>query len=642
MKFRFFDKIGEGMRTLLCILLIAAASQHSSAAEMNDKERAVRFVVLGDTQFGYRGVFERMTHEINMLQPDFVIQVGDLINGYTYDKEKLYDEWDQYKSQIEPLSMPFYPVPGNHDVVTPESEEVYGDVWGTDKYYYSFDAGPVHCIVLDTYWQEEDDRIAEWQVEWLINDLEAFAEKNGGIGSPELESKSIFLFMHAPVWRYSKDKQGRQDWDTIHSFLVDYPVKLVVGGHTHEYVWEDRDGIQYLVLNSSGGMSQRNERGGFFHCYLQATVKHDEEPVFGVIKAGSVLPIDTVNSEERSQLPAYSLRGGTLRIPNWESGKPLETVVEVPISNRTNEERTYELKWNVDLDANVDISPMLLKRKLGPKESDVIAFQISSDAAPTASKHPYLTMTSHDRLRSGYVSRDWEKVYKERLEEAENGADIYRTNIPLEDTFKYEADFRIFVPRSITVKRLEGDISIDGKLDDPAWSQANTATDFNDTNGNREKYQTEVKMLYDDEYLYIGTHMVEPNPEGMVANAEGDIPLTWNDDDIEFFFDPGDTQSQYSRLFQNMAGTRFNSMPRHIDDKYFDSAYTSEIQINEDNWVLEMQIPWSDIYNAKPPKSGEVWGLNIGRHRSQNDVKQSQWSGTGIYDVTRYGAMIFE
>ena len=57
-------------------------------------------------------------------------------------------------------------------------------------------------------------------------------------------------------------------------------------------------------------------------------------------------------------------------------------------------------------------------------------------------------------------------------------------------------------------------LSIDGRLTDPAWSAAPWTDDFVDIEGDLKpapRYRTRVKMLWDDEYLYIGAELEEPH-----------------------------------------------------------------------------------------------------------------------------------
>ena len=156
-----------------------------------------------------------VAHAINAHKPDFVIHLGDIVHPVPH--LPTYEAASKVAREImEGLESPCYFVPGNHDVVTPEAEKVYAEVWGEDKFYYSFDHGPVHSIVLDCWWGEEDDRISQWQLDWLIKDLEEYAARNGGKNSEELGKKAIFAYLHSPLWRYAPDTPGRKDWNRVH------------------------------------------------------------------------------------------------------------------------------------------------------------------------------------------------------------------------------------------------------------------------------------------------------------------------------------------------------------------------------------------------------------------------------------------
>jgi hypothetical protein len=72
--------------------------------------------------------------------------------------------------------------------------------------------------------------------------------------------------------------------------------------------------------------------------------------------------------------------------------------------------------------------------------------------------------------------------------------------------------------RKVNAVRTDQRIKADGLLDEKAWLQANVAGDFimyNPYNGIASKYRTEVRVLYDDEALYLGAMMYDDSPDSI-------------------------------------------------------------------------------------------------------------------------------
>jgi len=610
------------IKILLLYFIFSVSINNISAQDPHEK--AVRFIVFGDSQFANPSEFERMIYEAELLAPDFVIQVGDLIQGYTHDRDKLRSEWRRFKNQISLLTAEYYPVPGNHDIVTAEAEEIYSEVWGKEKLLYSFDYGNVHCIVLNSWNGNEDDRITEWQRVWLREDL---------LNLVDAEKKSIFVFLHSPLWKYPETHEGRKDWELVHKILKDYNVKLVAGGHTHEYVWENRDGIDYLVINSAG-VSRINERVGEFSSFLNITVQPSGDVKYAVIKAGSILPLDTVTPEERSFANRYKIKERTIQISDWKENEELSTVITVPIENSLIEDQLFYLDWKIPFGADLQIDPKSLWLTIPSKQKSEVKFDFKSKSAPSPNLMPQLNVSSEKNFRSGFVSRDLEEKLQQRnIDET--------SSIALETKVNFTGVFRLYIPPIARVNRLKGEIKIDGKIDEAAWSDAGMIDEIGTHDSVNAEVKTSLKFLYDKNHLYISAWMEEPDINNFTATAGGEIPLTWNDDDIEFFFDTEKSQSDYIRLFQNAAGTRFNSLQRWVENKYFKSKYVSDIFIGENFWSIEMQIPWRDIGVTESPQQGSEWSFNIGRHRPKAKVKELTWAG-GLYNPQKYGILRFE
>jgi hypothetical protein len=107
------------------------------------EEHPMRFAVIGDrTGHAQPGIYEQVLEEIQRMKPDFVLTVGDMIQGYTDDTITIKDEWEEYLKLIEPLTAPIYFTPGNHDIGDSTARELYRRYIGEP--YYSFDVRGVH------------------------------------------------------------------------------------------------------------------------------------------------------------------------------------------------------------------------------------------------------------------------------------------------------------------------------------------------------------------------------------------------------------------------------------------------------------------------------------------------------------------
>ncbi|MCK4409447.1 MAG: metallophosphoesterase, partial [Candidatus Eisenbacteria sp.] len=160
-----------------------------SAAAAADSEPLFRFAILSDRTGGHvPGIYPQVIEEINLLNPDFVVTVGDHIEGYGEDYERSEVEWDSLMVLIGALEAPFYMTPGNHDIWDDESEAMYKTRTGFDP-YYSFDYENTHFVILDNSRIDVAADFPEEQRDWLVADL---AQHN--------EAENIFVFAHRPLW----------------------------------------------------------------------------------------------------------------------------------------------------------------------------------------------------------------------------------------------------------------------------------------------------------------------------------------------------------------------------------------------------------------------------------------------------------
>ncbi len=229
----------------------------------NNAPDSFQFAIVSDRTGGMRpGVFEDAVGKLNLLQPEFVMCVGDLIEGNTDTEAELEAQWDEFDAIVGKLAMPFFFVPGNHDV----SNTAWGKaVWQRrhGPLYYHFTYRNVLLLCLNS----DDDDLAHFsdaQLAYVENTLKEFENV-----------RWTFLFFHKPVWTYEEPS----GWERIETALGGRPY-TVFSGHTHEYLKYERQGRDYFVLGTTGaGMAHGGPIDGEFDHVVWVTVKQGG-PVF--------------------------------------------------------------------------------------------------------------------------------------------------------------------------------------------------------------------------------------------------------------------------------------------------------------------------------------------------------------------------
>jgi hypothetical protein len=174
---------------------------------------------------------------------------------------------------------------------------------------------------------------------------------------------------------------------------------------------------------------------------------------------------------------------------------------------------------------------------------------------------------------------------------------------------------------------------IDGVLDDEAWRAAEVITDFIQSQpdpGRLAHERTEVRILYDDEALYVGAMNYDSQPGSYVVQSlERDFPsLSTRDADLfgltlDTFLD---RKNSFILLINPHGAYRDGQTfddSRNMDFG-FDIAADVETALRDDGWSVEIRIPWSGIrYDAR--RGEQVFGLNLQRRVRRNN-EDSYWA----------------
>jgi predicted phosphodiesterase len=259
-----------------------------------------RFVVMADNwcrpgvtdQVTPPPAYARALGEANLLQPEFIIFVGDMVRGYS-DAATLEQQWDAFDAATKQVEMPVHLVVGNHDVFSKDSELIYQRRYG--KLWYSFDVQDCHFVVLDSEDQTAPGKIAGAQLAWLKTDLTA------------AQGKRSFVFLHNPVWGQRPEDFAKSEWGrTIHPLLQAAGVDTVFAGHVHSYTLEPiRDGLRYVTgCGVSAEPTDGPLAGGFLH-YLFVTAPGQSPARLAVIRPGAIDPEDVVTTEQAEQVKRF-------------------------------------------------------------------------------------------------------------------------------------------------------------------------------------------------------------------------------------------------------------------------------------------------------------------------------------------------
>ena len=325
--------------------------EHISAinTEKDTRDDEVSFAIVSDLTGGYReGVFNVAVDVVNKLDVDFVISVGDMIQGFVDEEDAITEEWDVFQRVAAGLKRPLIMTPGNHDIFSTLSRDIWEERFGPT--YFAFRRGGYLFIVLNTedfpdevlnygltdinrrietladrnapgyemaaasrnalreqilsgqytYYSEDFDRMIEaGQDMWrrgLIPpspnpDAAAISEAQHAFLTRTLERHAdanwTFIFLHKPIWIGN----GAPDFRKLTNALEGRRYTMFAG-HLHQYDYREIEGNDHIRLSVTGGgvtqkIQDRELRGTFDHI-MHVSIR-DSDPVISNIVLDGVL-----------------------------------------------------------------------------------------------------------------------------------------------------------------------------------------------------------------------------------------------------------------------------------------------------------------------------------------------------------------
>ncbi|MDG1334117.1 MAG: family 10 glycosylhydrolase [Crocinitomicaceae bacterium] len=209
----------------------------------------------------------------------------------------------------------------------------------------------------------------------------------------------------------------------------------------------------------------------------------------------------------------------------------------------------------------------------------------------------------------------------------------------------YEIDLtdKVVVPEHLIITKTSKKIKIDGRLD-KAWENASSTKDFIDIEGEKDvKYRTSVRLLWDDQNLYVFAEIEEPQIWGDIKNRD---EIIYYNNDFEVFLDPSGKGENYGEIEINALNTvwdlllnkpyragGFANFHWNLDD--LKTAVRIDGTLNDPSdedqkWTVEMAIPLGPMIELKndrrkPIKEGDQWRLNFSRVEWDYDIVDGKY-----------------
>ncbi|MFT7620852.1 MAG: hypothetical protein ACI9WU_000011 [Myxococcota bacterium] len=220
-----------------------------------------------------------------------------------------------------------------------------------------------------------------------------------------------------------------------------------------------------------------------------------------------------------------------------------------------------------------------------------------------------------------------------------------------------------FIPPTLQVRRAAAPLTLDGKLDEAAWRGAVTTPALGRPDGKPlpAAMRTQVRMLWDDEALWVGFLVRDKEPKSKFTKRDETL---WDEDVVEVYLDPDADGKQYVELQVSPKNVIFDALfSSRRTPKWQEAAkwnmpgLQTAVNIGKlpgraglDGWTVEMRIPWAGLADAKgsKPAVGARWRANFFRKELPGDFTHlAAWSAVSddaradFHNLDRAGWLVF-
>jgi len=215
-----------------------------------------------------------------------------------------------------------------------------------------------------------------------------------------------------------------------------------------------------------------------------------------------------------------------------------------------------------------------------------------------------------------------------------------------------------------SVPKLEGGVTLDGKLDESIWSKSRILGPFVENDrGGKAVEMTTVRLFFDDQNLYLGWEIFDRDIQATFVARDSHF---WEEEVVEFFLSTT-TLDRYFELQWNPLGGIFDAIIYNKlnsegkskgikgDWDFTAEKMTSKVEVSgtvsdssnkDEKWTVEAVIPFADL-GVESPHSGVEWRANFYRFNRGGEigVEKQSWSPTldrMFHQPSRFGVLRFE
>ncbi len=376
------DKYGEKVEL---DIQIPEGARPWTSLDLNNNPEQFQFAIVTDRTGGMRpGIFKEGTKRLNLLQPEFVMSVGDLIQGYTRDLDELNRQWDEFDEMVQNLEMPFFYVPGNHDITNEVMDSLWRERLGPTNYYFKYkDVLFMALNSEDQYRGASRGTISDEQYEWIKKTLEE-----------NKEVKWTLLFMHQPLWLQEAETLR---WPDVEELLKNRDHTVFVG-HRHHYVkYERNNGKYFMLATTGGGSSLRGPEFGEFDHVVWVTMT-EAGPLIANVRLEGVYDENVMDEPTWDFISEMGRRNPVEIEPLYAEEKFEEGTVKIKITNDM--EVPMEVTLNDDFSFSYKTDFNTNKVEVAPNSVEFVEMEVAMRNKRKAENASSIRLHAHVKYNS--------------------------------------------------------------------------------------------------------------------------------------------------------------------------------------------------------------------------------------------------